>query len=149
MKSFLRIVLMLIFSHANATLAGQSDRSVYPQPPDDPGAYYLSPDAIGVHADGAHDDTTALQGAIARVGSAPGASAVRAAWYLTPKQHMYVWPVVRLIVFGADRPVFTLGADSPGFQEGDDRYLLFFSGGRGTEPGAPPRDGTPGTFTAR
>ncbi len=61
---------MLIFSHANATLAGQSDRSVYPQPPDDPGAYYVSPDAFGVHADGVHDDTTALQGAIDRVGSA-------------------------------------------------------------------------------
>ena len=46
----------------------------------------------------------------------------------------------------SSRPVFTLGENTPGFQEGTDKYMLFFSGGRGRSGGGTPSDGSAGTF---
>src|SRR6185369_11107359 len=44
------------------------------------------------------------------------------------------WPGIRLIGYGANRPVFVLGENTPGFGDKDnERYMLFFAGGR---PGA-------------
>lgn len=143
----LKVLAVLLVSVLDVAHAGIDPVSVYPQMPDDPDAYVLTSELFGVHADGRHDDTAALQRAIDLVGADEGGGVL----FVPPGTYLlsdtvYVWPGVRLLGFGPDRPVFTLAENTPGFQEGDDRYLLFFSGGRASDPSAPPRDGTPGTF---
>lgn len=121
--------------------------SVYPVAPRDPAAVYLTPGTFEVRADGVHDDTHGIQAAIDRAGGdrSGGLVFVPSGTYLLTDT-VYVWPGVRIIGYGPERPVFRLAPNTPGFLEGDDKYLLFFSGGRGADPGDPPRDGSPGTF---
>lgn len=115
---------------------------------DDPAAIYLTSDNFPVHSDGIGDDSLALQQAIDKIASSTGAGVLfvpKGTYRLT--KTIYVWPGVRLIGYGDARPVFTLGENTPGFQEGDDKYMLFFSGGRGFgRRQGPPRDGGAGTF---
>ncbi|MDX9912821.1 MAG: glycosyl hydrolase family 28-related protein, partial [Phycisphaerales bacterium] len=93
-----------------------------------------------------HDDTPGLQAAIDQVGAnGGGVLFIPSGTYLL-RDTVYVWPGVRILGYGPERPVLWLAPGTPGFQTGDDRYMLYFSGGRGREPGDPPRDGTPGTF---
>lgn len=115
--------------------------------PDDPAAVYLTPDSFAVRGDGIHDDTHGIQAAIDRAGSdrSGGLVFVPSGTYLLTDT-VNVWPGVRIIGYGPQRPLFRLAPSSPGFVEGNDKYMFFFSGGRGTEPGDPPRDGSPGTF---
>lgn len=121
--------------------------SFYPVRLDDPQAVYLTADRFPVHADGVADDADALQQAIDQV-AAEGQAGV----LFVPEgryrlgRTVYVWPGVRLIGFGPNRPVFLLGENTPGFQEGEGQYMVFFSGGRGRGGEGPPRDGGAGTF---
>jgi len=122
--------------------------SFYRSRPDDPAAIYLTPENFPVHGDGIGDDSLALQQAIDKVASSTGAGVlfIPAGTYRLTKT-VYVWPGVRLIGYGDVRPVFTLSENTPGFQEGDEKYMLFFSGGRGSgRSEGPPRDGGAGTF---
>ena len=85
-----------------------------------------------MQGDGVADDSAALQQAIDKVASSTGAGVLfvpQGTYRLT--KTVYVWPGVRLIGYGDSRPVFTLGENTPGFQEGTGKYMLFFSGGRG------------------
>jgi len=121
-----------------------SGASFYPVRLDDPAAVYLTREAFSAHGDGVGDDSGPLQEAIDKAGTA-GAGVVfipEGAYRLA--RTVYVWPGVRLIGYGANRPVLTLGSNTPGFQEGTGKYMLFFSGGRGQ--GGSPRDGGAGTF---
>jgi len=120
--------------------------SFYPARLDDPKAVYLTPDRFPVRGDGVADDSDALQQAIDQVASdnQAGVLFVPAGTYRLGKT-VYVWPGVRLIGYGAKRPSLVLAENTPGFQEGEGRYLLFFSGGRGRD-GTGPRDGGAGTF---
>ena len=121
--------------------------SYYTESLGDPQAVYLTAEVFGVHGDGVADDATALQAAIDKV-----AATTRAGVLFVPEgtyrlgQTVYVWPGVRLIGYGTQRPVFMLGANTPGFQEGDEKYMLYFSGGRSRRGDGPPRDGGAGTF---
>ena len=120
--------------------------SFYPQRLDDPAAVYLTPKDFPVHGDGVGDDSAALQQAIDKVASSTGAGVLfipKGTYRLT--KTVYVWPGVRLIGYGDSRPVLTLAENTPGFQEGAGKYMLFFSGGRGRNDG-PPADGSAGTF---
>lgn len=120
--------------------------SFYPVRLEDPQAVYLTPEEFPVHADGVADDSDAIQQAIDKVASSTGAGVLlvpQGTYRLT--KTVYVWPGVRLIGYGESRPVFRLGENTPGFQEGDEKYMLYFSGGRGRNDG-PPRDGGAGTF---
>ena len=122
--------------------------SYYPERLDDPQAIYLTTGDFAVHGDGVGDDAPALQAAIDKVAATTGAGVlfVREGTYRLGTT-VYVWPGVRLIGYGAKRPVLTLGENTPGFQEGVDKYMLFFSGGRRSRGRAgPPRDGGAGTF---
>lgn len=115
---------------------------------DDPKAVYLTQQEFPVHGDGTGDDSAALQQAIDKVAATAGAGVlfVPEGAYRLGKT-VYVWPGVRLIGYGTSRPVFVLGANTSGFQAGTDKYMLFFSGGRGSRgQGGPPRDGGAGTF---
>ncbi|MEN6425250.1 MAG: glycosyl hydrolase family 28-related protein, partial [Phycisphaerales bacterium] len=111
---------------------------------DDPAAVYLAQPEFPVHGDGVADDSDAVQQAIDKVGGSGILFIPKGTYRLT--KTVYVWPGVRLIGYGDSRPVFTLSENTPGFQEGTDRYMFFFSGGRGRNASGPPSDGNPGTF---
>jgi sugar lactone lactonase YvrE len=140
--------------------------SYYPVRLDDPKAVYLTRDAFPVQADGVADDSDALQQAIDKVPAGGGVLFVPEGRYRITKT-IYVWPGVRVIGFGAARPVIVLGANTPGFQDpNQEGFLIFFAGGRpgggrgGSGGGnqqprrsghgnlnlSMPRDATPGTF---
>jgi hypothetical protein len=119
--------------------------SYYPARLDDPKAIYLTPDNFPVKGDGVADDSAVLQQAIntVREKTNQGILFVPAGRYRLTKT-IYIWPGIRLIGFGADRPTLVLTANTAGFQQGP-AYMVFFAGGRpGTN--APPPDASPGTF---
>ena len=119
--------------------------SCYPLRPDDPRAVDFTQEAFGAHADGVGDDADALQNAINRV------QATRAGVVLIPEgryrlgKTVYVWQGIRLIGYGAKRPVFVLGRSTPGFQEGTGRYMIHFADNR-PQAGGPIVDASEFTF---
>jgi len=119
--------------------------SYYPARLEDARAVYLTPDTFPVKGDGIADDSAALQQAIDRIQEKTnqGVLFVPPGRYRITKT-IYVWPGIRLIGFGATRPTFLLGANTPGFQQGP-AYMIFFAGGRPRD-GEPPPDANPGTF---
>jgi hypothetical protein len=58
---------------------------------------------------------------------------------------VYVWQGIRLLGYGATRPVFVLARDTPGFQEGAGRYMVHFADNR-PDAGAPIVDASEFTF---
>jgi hypothetical protein len=147
MHKSLRYFVSMLCCVATAAHSQGLPGSIYRVAPDDPAAVYLTPKSFAVRADGVHDDTDGIQAAIDRAASdrTGGLVFVPSGTYLLTDT-LNVWPGVRIIGYGPERPVFRLAPSTPGFMEGDDKYLLFFSGGRGENPSDPPRDGTPGTF---
>ncbi|HET6178666.1 MAG TPA: glycosyl hydrolase family 28-related protein [Candidatus Sulfotelmatobacter sp.] len=119
--------------------------SYYPARLDDAKAIYLTHDRFPVTGDGVADDSPALQQAIDKVQESTnqGILFVPSGLYRITKT-IYIWPGIRLIGFGATRPIFVLGAETPGFQKGP-AYMVFFAGGRPDAGGTPP-DASPGTF---
>ena len=113
---------------------------------DDPKAVYLTRDTFPVHADGVADDANALQQAINKVQETThkGIVFIPEGQYRLGKT-VYVWNGIRLIGYGNRRPVFILGENTPGFQEGSGKYMVHFVGDR-PEEGRPIRDANPGTF---
>jgi len=112
----------------------------------DPRAVCLEPGAFGAVGDGTADDTEAVQAAVNAAQEATGFGLVfvMAGRYRLSRT-VHVWAGIRLIGFGERRPAFVLGEVTPGFQEGEGRYLLHFVSGRPPE-GQPVRDANPGTF---
>jgi len=118
--------------------------------PDDPKATYLNAAEFGVHADGTSDDSAAIQAAI---------DATRQGVIFVPpgryrlSRTIYVWPGVRVFGYGATRPVFVLGPNTPGFQKGVGVMVSFAGartggggpagGGRGGRVPFPPPDSVP------
>ena len=119
--------------------------SYYPARPEDPKAVYLTPDRFAVKADGIADDTSGLQRAINQLQQTinQGIVFIPSGRYRITKT-IYIWPGIRLIGYGATRPAFVLGKNTPGFQK-DPAYLLFFTGDRPVA-GERPHDASPGTF---
>jgi hypothetical protein len=138
-KTFLAIVTALA---AAVPLWGSS---YYPARLDDARAVYLTRDHFPVQGDGIADDSDALQQAINKVQETTnqGILFIPAGRYRLTKT-IYIWPGIRLIGFGPERPRFVLSANTPGFQQGP-AYMVFFAGGR-PRTNAPPRDASPGTF---
>lgn len=138
-------------------------QSVYPSKLADAHAIYLAKGEYGATADGVADDSEALQKAINRVADTTHEGVVfLAAGRYRISRTIFLWPGVRLIGYGAQRPVITLGAHTPGFDH-DPAYMLFFAGGRltatanpgrrrpstpfpGTVPATLTIDANPGTF---
>lgn len=122
-----------------------SANSYYLGRPDDPKAAYLTPDNFPVKGDGLSDDSEGIQRAIDTVQEThnQGIVFVPAGRYRLTKT-VYIWPGIRLIGYGAERPTFVLAANTPGFQTGP-TYMFFFAGGRPKGNTAPP-DANPGTF---
>jgi sugar lactone lactonase YvrE len=157
----LPVLLLAGFAAAPARAA-----SYYTVRLDDPKAVYLSADS-GARGDGIADDTDAIQKAIDQVqqSTSHGIVFVPEGRYRLTKT-VYVWPSIRLIGYGAKRPVFVLGDSTPGYQDpANESYMVFFAGGRpgaggrgrggaGAQRGMPgrggnngrPSDASPGTF---
>jgi sugar lactone lactonase YvrE len=100
--------------------------SVFQQRPDDARAVYFSKE-LGAHADGITDDSAALQAALDRMRQ--GIVFIPEGKYRIAKT-VYVPMGVRIIGYGATRPVFVLAPNTPGFQEGDRRYMFWFTDSR-------------------
>lgn len=121
-------------------------QSVYTARPDDPHAVYLMAQDFGAYADGVGDDSAALQRAIDRVQETTHHGVVfvpQGRYRLT--QTVHVWAGIRLIGYGAKRPVFILAPNTPGFQEGAEQYMLWFTDER-TPAGQPIADASEFTF---
>ncbi len=141
-------MLKMIFPGIAVVLAALPLRaaSYYTARLEDPKAVYLTRENFPVHGDGVADDSDAVQQAIDRVQetTVQGIVFVPEGQYRLGKT-IYVWPGIRLIGYGSRRPVFLLGENTPGFEEGTGKYMVYFTGGR-NRPGQPVRDGSPGTF---
>ena len=104
--------------------------SAYPTRPDDPAAVYLTPRDFQVHGDGIADDSLAIQAAIDKLQETKGEGIVfvpQGRYRIT--RTIYIWPGIRVIGYGAQRPVFVLGEHTPGYQDGI-AYMFFFAGAR-------------------
>jgi len=134
-----------------APLTLSASQSYYPAKLDDPTAVYLTRDNFPVHGDGVTDDSEAIQAAIDKVEADHGEGILfvpEGRYRIT--RTIYVWPSVRIIGYGATRPVFLLADNTPGYQQ-DIGYMFFFAGGRPggrhwrMRPNAQPRALFPGT----
>ncbi len=124
MKPSLAVLAVLLL--CRACLAA----SVYPDRLDDPAAVYLTAGEFGVHGDGVEDDSAAVQAAIDKLQTSKGEGIVfipQGRYRLS--RTIYLWPGVRVIGYGKERPVFVLGANTPGYQDGI-AYMFFFAGAR-------------------
>ena len=118
--------------------------SHYPARLDDPKAVYLN--SFGARGDGIADDSNALQAAINKVQETTrkGIVFIPEGRYRLTKT-VFVWNGIRLIGWGANRPTFVLAANTHGYQQGDNKYLLHFVSDR-PRPNENIRDANPGTF---
>ncbi len=110
--------------------AAASAQSVFTTRPDDPAAIHLAAPEFAVRGDGAADDSAAIQAAIDRAGSSFSGGLVfipSGRYRLT--RTIYLWRGVRVVGYGATRPVFVLGDDTPGFQQGLGVMVMFTGGG--------------------
>jgi hypothetical protein len=131
MRSLLSAFLLL--AAAASSLVAQS---VYTKRPDDANAVYLEHGSFGAAADGKADDTAAIQAAIDRIQETTGEGVVFVAeGRYRISRTIYLWSGIRLIGYGPHRPVFVLGANTPGYQEGHEflgtgHYMLQFAARR-------------------
>ena len=141
------IVTVLIFAACTASTPCQSSRSFYPERLSDKAAVYLDDARFGVKGDGTADDTDALQKAINTVADEhhEGILFVPSGRYRITHT-IFVWPSIRLIGFGAQRPVILLPPNTPGYSGEGPAYMMVFAGGRiSSQPeGAPPTPQRPG-----
>lgn len=133
----------LIFS---ATLCCTRATSFYRQRPPDSRAVTVPTPSGG-------DDTALLQQAIDKVRDTTGQGIVfLGSGHYRLTNTVYIWPSIRVIGYGATRPVIVLPAHTPGFQEpATEKILIFFAGGGGRRRSVNPRrgpvpDANPGTF---
>ena len=126
-----------------AAISARSE-SIYTERLTDPKAVYAAPSGNG-------DDAADLQQAINRVQETTGQGVV----FLGPGRYrirdtVYVWPGIRLIGYGADRPVIVLPANTPGFDNAaHEKVMIFFAGRRPAQWPADKAsipDANPGTF---
>src|SRR6266404_623716 len=123
--------------------------SFYAQRLEDPRAVYISPSG--------GDDTIALQKALNRIQETTrqGVVLLSTGRYRI-SDTLYIWPGIRMIGYGPERPVLVLPANTPGFGDASrEKVMIWFAGGRpgfgrggGRNPqaGGTVPDANPGTF---
>ncbi len=155
-KVIAAVILVVIFftieSHASSAFRdtsfsnGKVGKSFYTTPLQDQKAIYFNRENFSVTPDADGDDSYALQAAInkAEEQSIFGIVMIPEGKYHISKT-IYVWGGIRLIGYGKSRPVFVLKENTPGYQKGDGKYLIYFASNR-PRNGRPIRDANPGTF---
>jgi hypothetical protein len=103
-------------------------KSAFTIRPEDPKASYAQD--FGAKGDGKTDDSAALQAAIDKVATTRlgGIVFIPSGRYRLTRT-LFVWDAVRLVGYGATRPVFVLGDNTPGFQTGVADMVLFSGSG--------------------
>jgi sugar lactone lactonase YvrE len=141
----LLLTLSITFSQEKDTVDLLSP-SFYTMPPNDLHAVYLTPDQFDVTPDAEGDDSAGLQAAIDTVQNRNrfGIVFIPEGTYQLTKT-IYVWKGIRLIGYGKQRPVFVLEENTPGYEEGEGKYMIHFVSDK-PEEGRPVRDANPGTF---
>ncbi|KAA6341552.1 hypothetical protein EZS27_010645 [termite gut metagenome] len=145
-------LIALLCSFTYVQLYAIQLESVYTQRPNDPEAFYFTPDNYNIKVDGKTDVSEALQEAINQVKREKnfGILFIPEGKYLISKT-IYIPSAIRLIGYGKKRPEFILAKNSPGYQQeipadkGKANYLFWFTGGI-VEVGQAPRDAGAGTF---
>ena len=123
-----------------AATTSASATSFYPEKLNDPRAVYLSPSG--------GDDTAAIQNAINQVQETTRQGIV----FLAPGNYrvsntIYIWPAIRLIGHGPERPKIILPENSAGFENPSrEKIIFYFAGGRPRDPDGTIPDASPGTF---
>jgi sugar lactone lactonase YvrE len=119
MKYALPALLLLL---AGPALALEPGTSAFTTRLDDPRAIYLT----GAAGDGKADDSAAIQAAIDKASDDrdEGIVFIPQGRYRISRT-IYVWPAVRVIGWGAHRPVFVLGDNTPGFSKGVADMVIF------------------------
>lgn len=146
------LITLVLFVIACVELLAANPASVYTQRPNDPEAFYFTPENYGFKADGKSDVSDALQNAINQVKRERnfGILYIPEGKYRISKT-IYIPGAIRLIGYGAKRPEIILSKNSPGYQQevpddkGKARYMFWFTGGI-VEEGQLPRDAGAGTF---
>lgn len=145
--SFSLLQLMLL-----PALQAFNPGSVFTDRPKDSHAVYFTPENFQIKADGKMDVSDALQKALNQAKQSElgcGILFVPEGNYRISKT-IYMPSSVRLIGYGAKRPVFILGKNTPGFQEitpenRKGKYLFWFIGSA-YRSGHPVSDANAGTF---
>jgi hypothetical protein len=139
-KSCLGILLAAGYCGAYA-----NEASVYTQKPADAEAFYFTPEAYNIKADGKTDVSDELQAAVNRLKTekAFGILFIPEGKYLISKT-IQVPSAIRLIGYGKKRPEIILGKNTPGYQS-EQNYMIWFTGGL-PQPGRPVQDAGAGTF---
>ncbi len=137
MKSrLLNAALFFAFAACAITTSSASSQSYYPVRLEDNSAVYVIRGQDGVAGDGVADDTDALQRSINRVEETTQQGVV-----FLPEGHyrlthtLYIWPGIRMIGYGAHRPVLMLGDHTESYG-GEVAYMVFFAGARPETPGS-------------
>jgi hypothetical protein len=146
MRKALLLLPLILSSHSILFAA-----SYYPDRPADAAAVYVTSSAFAARGDGIADDTLALQQAIDTLAKTKREGIVflsSGRYRLTRTIH--IWPGIRLIGYGATRPVLIVAPNTQYFQKGP-AYMVFFAGNHPVFPDKPSvepevRDANPGTF---
>jgi sugar lactone lactonase YvrE len=135
-----RWVLFLLVPFSFAFPAPSWSASYYTWRLEDPKAVQVAPSG--------GDDTAALQKAINQVQETTGQGIV----LLAPGRYrisetLYVWPSIRVIGYGEERPVILLPDNTPGFGVvSHEKVMVFFAGRRPRRESGSVQDANPGTF---
>lgn len=148
----IRIHIFFLIVILAGGIQAQNPRSVFTDRPMDTAAVYFTPEYFPIKADGSADVSNALQEALNAAKhkeSGCGILFVPEGVYKLSKT-IYVPAGVRLIGYGAKRPVFVLTKNAPGFREetsetNKGKYLFWFISGN-YRPGRPATDANAGTF---
>jgi hypothetical protein len=110
-----RMKTLLLIAAILSTADPLFGSSYYSARLDDQRAVYLTRDHFPVKGDGIADDSDALQQAIdkAQETTNQGILFVPAGRYRLTKT-IYIWPGIRLIGFGVERPTWVLARNTPG-----------------------------------
>ena len=135
-----RLLLPVVFlwGAISGAMAQTAGISAFVTRPEDPRAILLTGAAgdqavDGISRAGKADDSAALQAAIDKAASDREEGIVfipQGRYRLT--RTLYVWPAVRVIGWGARRPVFVLADNAPGYSSGVTDMVIF----AGFRPGA-------------
>ncbi len=121
-------------------------RSVFHTLPSDPLAHVFTTELHGADPTGAHDNTAALQRAVDGIEAASGAGIL----FIPEGTYRFagtvnLWKGIRLIGYGARRPVFAAADRTEAFAGPESAYIIHFRVDR-PEPGQELRDAQNTTF---